>query len=157
MVVKRYTPKHQKWSPKFISTRGEKLAYYILVKQTCSQKLLLGGSFVQNVDLFNKIVDLYCGFFNKTVVCKQNSGPFSKWRTFYFLKGGFFCTYQTPLDITKGSMYSIKTVSMSGHFELCVSSNRTIIQCFLRKMHMYDGIWEKGSYTCIRFLNFEEA
>ena len=54
------------------------------VTQARSQKLLLGGSFGQNVDLFGKIVDLFyktVDLFNeieeaKSWLFKQNSGPF---------------------------------------------------------------------------------
>ena len=61
--------------------------------QARSQKLLLGGSFGQNVDLFGKIVDLLYkivdlfyksvdffykieDIFNKIMAFRQNSGPF---------------------------------------------------------------------------------
>ena len=60
----------------------------ITVSSPYSQKLLLRGSFGQNVDLFGKIVDFYTfyksvdffykieDFLTKLWLFKQNSGPF---------------------------------------------------------------------------------
>ena len=56
---------------------------YCHLYQPRSQKLQLGGSFVQNSGFFNK----YVAFLNEIVV---------KLWTFY-LRGGFFRTYRTPL------------------------------------------------------------